>query len=104
MNRSGGGFKRRERIRFFLLTSCAMTKKRKNLFIAIGSLLVLLLLFWIFKGSGSANADLITTTVKKGEFLINVTSTGELKAKNSEDIMGPTGMRNAGVWQVKISD
>ena len=31
----------------------------------------------------------ITTAVKKGEFLVHVTATGELKAKRSEKIKGP---------------
>ena len=81
-----------------------MTKRKKKLFIAIGSMVLLLILFWIFKGTAGSNSELITTSVKKGDFYVNVNSTGELQAKHSEDIVGPTGMRNAGVWQVKISD
>lgn len=33
-----------------------------------------------------------------------VSATGELKAKNSEEIKGPTGMRAAQIYQVTISD
>src|SRR5687767_10547540 len=55
-------------------------------------------------GCGESAGEDVKVTVKKGEFLITVTSTGELQAKNSENILGPVGMRNAGVWQVKISD
>jgi len=46
----------------------------------------------------------LTTKVKKGEFKIYVTATGELKAKNSEKIRGPQGMRSARIYQTTISD
>jgi multidrug efflux pump subunit AcrA (membrane-fusion protein) len=46
----------------------------------------------------------LSTTVKKGEFKIYVAATGELKAKNSEEIKGPGGMRSAQIWQATISD
>ena len=81
-----------------------MQKRRRTIFFSAGGLLLLLLLWWFFKGRGGADQDKITTTVKKGDFFITVTSTGELQAEHSENIMGPIGMRNAGVWQVKISD
>ena len=81
-----------------------MSKRRKrNIFIASGAVLLLLIIWYAKSGSGSGS-EKILATVKKGDFFIRVTSTGELQAKNSEDIVGPTGMRNAGVWQVKISD
>ncbi len=48
-------------------------------------------------------ADL-KTTIKKGEFKIHVTATGELQAKRSEKIRGPQGMRAAGIWNTTISD
>jgi multidrug efflux pump subunit AcrA (membrane-fusion protein) len=81
-----------------------MLKKRRTL-LALGLTgAALLLLTWSFGWKKSGNSDSIMVTVKKGDFLINVISTGELQARNSENIMGPIGMRNAGVWQVKISD
>ncbi len=55
-------------------------------------------------GKGKAQAKSISTTVKKGEFKIYVAATGELKAKNSEEIKGPSGMRSAQIWQATISD
>ncbi len=53
---------------------------------------------------GKAQAKSLSTTVKKGEFKIYVAATGELKAKNSEEIKGPSGMRSAQIWQATISD
>jgi multidrug efflux pump subunit AcrA (membrane-fusion protein) len=81
-----------------------MTKRRRTILISAGAGALILLLIWAFgfrKGSGSES---LLVKVKRGDFSITVISTGELQARNSENIMGPMGMRNAGVWQVKISD
>lgn len=54
-------------------------------------------------GSGSGESD-IMVPVKSGSFEVTVTTTGELNAKNTEDIKGPSGLRQAGIYNVKISD
>ncbi len=46
----------------------------------------------------------ITTTIQKKEFVITVTATGELKAKRSEKIQGPQGMRSARIFNTTITD
>jgi hypothetical protein len=46
----------------------------------------------------------IKVPVSSGPFEATVTVTGELKARNSLDIQGPTGLRAAGLWQVQITD
>ncbi len=46
----------------------------------------------------------LVVPVKKGEFKIFVTATGELKAKNSLEIKGPSGMRSAQIYNATISD
>ncbi|MEM9820761.1 MAG: HlyD family secretion protein [Bacteroidota bacterium] len=46
----------------------------------------------------------VKTIVKKGAFVVKVTATGELKAKRSEKIRGPQGMRSARIYQTTISD
>ncbi len=45
----------------------------------------------------------ITIKPKYGVFVSNVTSTGELKAKNSIDIRGADNARSIGIWQMKIT-
>ncbi len=55
-------------------------------------------------GKGKSQTKSLSTKVKKGEFKIYVAATGELKAKNSEEIKGPSGMRSAQIWQATISD
>ncbi len=46
----------------------------------------------------------VLAEVKKGVFRMDVTTTGELDAKNSIEIMGPNGLRTANIWQVKIDN
>ncbi len=55
-------------------------------------------------GKEKEQAKNLFAPVKKGEFKIYVAATGELKAKNSEEIKGPSGMRAAQIWQATISD
>ncbi|MDX2247879.1 MAG: HlyD family efflux transporter periplasmic adaptor subunit [Bacteroidia bacterium] len=50
----------------------------------------------------SASQDIIVSP-QKGKFDVSVTSTGELQAKNSIQIYGPQGGRQAGIYQMKIS-
>ena len=44
----------------------------------------------------------ILSDVKKGEFVVDITTTGELEAKNSVEIQGPKGLRLYRIWQVTI--
>ena len=58
----------------------------------------------IFSAKDNEQAKELVVNVKKGEFKIYVTATGELKAKNSEKIKGPQGMRSAYIYNATISD
>lgn len=53
---------------------------------------------------GKKSDDALTSKVAFGNFSIDVTTSGELEAKNSENILGPAGMREVRIWQVQISD
>ena len=55
-------------------------------------------------GSTEAQAENLSAVVQRGEFKIRVTATGELKAKNSVQIKGPSGMRPAGIYNTTIQD
>lgn len=80
-----------------------MIKNKRNL--AIGGVVILsLIIFFVMSGSGASDASEITITVEKGEFIVDVTTTGELEAKNSTEIMGPSGLRNYRIWQVNLQD
>jgi len=63
-----------------------------------------LLLPLIFFSSSEVESKSITTVVKKGDFEIGVTSSGELEAQNSENIMGPDGIMQIRIYNVKITD
>ncbi len=79
--------------------------KRKNIFILLG-LLLLVFLVWYFTRPSKSVGESIKVPVKQGEFVIDVTTTGELEARSSEKIMGPNpaGLRNARIWQYRIED
>ncbi len=58
--------------------------------------------FYFTRGARSDSS--ITAKVAFGNFKIDVTTSGELEAKNSENIVGPAGLREVRIWQVQISD
>ncbi len=55
-------------------------------------------------GKNKEQVKNLSVPVKKGEFKIYVAATGELKAKNSQKIKGPQGMRGAQIYNATISD
>lgn len=72
-------------------------KKFRFIFYIVGIIIIVFILTNIFfkdKKSG----DEITTKVKFGTFTVDVTITGELEAKSSEDIYGPQGLNTVGIW------
>lgn len=61
-------------------------------------------LFW-FASSGKSGADNdVIVTPKRGEFFVTVTTTGELQAKSSIQVMGPQNARAASIWQMKMTN
>ena len=71
--------------------------------LAIPLLLVLsILLFLVLKGGSSSSDSDLLITPEYGEFQINIVTSGELEAKSSVDILGPTGLQAARIWQVKL--
>ena len=74
----------------------------RKVLIGIGTVIVLSVVFFAVKGrSGSDTAD-IMVAVQKGAFQVDVETTGELEAKNSVKIIGPTKLREFRIHQVKI--
>ena len=78
-------------------------KKSKVYLISLAALL-LIVIIWIFAGSGPEEETTVKVPVKSGRFDITVTTTGELEAKSSEKIMGPVNLRDFRIWEVKIED
>ena len=76
--------------------------KQKKWWLA-GGVALLVTVVWFFTGAASEE-DTLTHLVKRGNFEISVFCSGELEAKNSVSIDGPTGLREFGIWQIKIAD
>lgn len=69
---------------------------KKLIFISIGILAVLIISIIIFnKVTGGESSEYLKVEVKRGEFEILVTTTGELQAENSEDITAPQTLRTS---------
>jgi len=77
---------------------------KKQIYIGLGIIVLIILALWYFLGGESSSIETISTEVKRGEFRITVTTTGELEAKNAEEIRGPDKLRNVRIYRVKISD
>jgi len=80
--------------------------KRKNILTIVISLVLFVALIWYFSSSADSELETIMVKVQQGEFVIDVTTTGELEARSSEKIQGPNPMklRNARIWQYRIED
>ena len=75
---------------------------KRNYFIIGGVALVLLAGFFIFRRTKANDSTEIIAPVKKGEFKVEVETTGELEAKNSVKILGPTGVIQFQIWEVTL--
>lgn len=77
--------------------------KYKYVFIGLAVVFVIAL-FYYFSNSGDDGSTGIKVPVEKGEFVIDIITTGELEAKNSVEILGPQGTRNFRIWNMTIQD
>ena len=83
-------------------TNTLMAKK-----IIIPLVIIVLLLvgyFVFFNESASEEGAELTTRVKRDDLQIDVTVSGELEAKNSVQIMGPSGLQRARIWRVQLEN
>jgi HlyD family secretion protein len=76
--------------------------QKKYIYMIAGIILLVIIALIFF--TRTDKTGLITAKVKKGNFQIDVTTTGELSAKSSEKIYGPTRMREVQIYQAKIQD
>lgn len=78
---------------------------KKYLFPISGILLTGLAIWYFTSGTTTTEQTAqLTVPVRQGEFLMNVIATGELQAKRSEKIVGPSGMRTNQIYQTNITD
>lgn len=73
--------------------------------IIIGGIIIGIgMIYYAVRDSQNDGLGDILVPVKKGLFEVNITTTGELEAKNSVKIIGPTGLRAFRIWNVNIQD
>lgn len=77
---------------------------KRNLIIGGGLIVVILIVFLFVKGTGKTEAAEILADVQHGTFRIEIETTGELEAKNSVKILGPSTLRDFRIWQVTIQN
>jgi HlyD family secretion protein len=75
---------------------------KRNLIIGAGIISVLLIGFFVVRANKEAATSDILTSVKRGEFRMEIETTGELDAKNSVKILGPSQLRDFQIFQVTI--
>lgn len=76
----------------------------RSITVSSSVLIVVFSLAW-FASSGKSGSDPdVILTPKRGEFFVTVTTTGELQAKSSIQVMGPQNARAASIWQMKITN
>lgn len=65
-------------------------------------MVVLSIIYFVARGSKSTDAKDILVSVKSGKFRVEIETTGELEAKNSVKITGPTALRDFRIWNITI--
>lgn len=74
--------------------------QKKYIYPGIGLLLILFV--WYAFGTSSTEGTDLLVSPKTGKFEVTVTTTGELRAKNSTSIRGPEGIREFRIFNVTI--
>src|SRR5688572_20475747 len=75
---------------------------KRNLLIGAIAVVALLIVFFFVRGRTKSEVADIITDVKRGPFKVEIETTGELEAKNSVKILGPSSLREFGIFQVNI--
>lgn len=78
--------------------------RKRLLWIASIVVVALIILAIVNPFSSVTSATPLYYTVAHGPFQVEVTTTGELRSAQSEDITGPENLRKIGIYQVKITD
>ncbi|MCC5929682.1 MAG: HlyD family efflux transporter periplasmic adaptor subunit [Cyclobacteriaceae bacterium] len=81
-----------------------MRKSKKIISVSVIIVALTLSYMLVFNNVVGSGENAIMSTIKRGDFQIEIITTGELEAKNSVDIMGPRKLRDARIWRVTIED
>jgi multidrug efflux pump subunit AcrA (membrane-fusion protein) len=77
---------------------------KKKIIIGLVAVAVLVSGFLFFNITEKTDITEIIVPVSTGKFIVDITTTGELEAKNSVKIMGPSGLRQFRIYSVSIQD
>jgi HlyD family secretion protein len=77
--------------------------RKKLLPYGIGLAIIIILLV-VFTGGSKDNTTEIIVPVQKGQFIVDITTSGSLEAKNSVEITGPKGLRRYRIWNITVQD
>lgn len=75
---------------------------KKKITLGIIAFIIIVTGIMMYNSSADTASNDIIIPVERGHFTIEITTTGELEAKNSVKIMGPARLRNFRVYQVNI--
>lgn len=77
---------------------------RDRRLLALGALLLVAIpTTWLLAGESGEESTAATAVVRRGEFAVTVSTSGELQALSAVEITGPEKAQQAGVYQLKIS-
>ncbi|HOI87651.1 MAG TPA: efflux RND transporter periplasmic adaptor subunit [Lentimicrobium sp.] len=82
----------------------SLPKPGRKIWFILPALLFVIAVIWYYSSDRTTKGPSVTAKVQSGDFSINVTTSGELEARKSENILGPSGLREVRIWQVQISD
>lgn len=77
---------------------------KKKLLIGAGIATVLIIVFIVVRKNSAGEIADVMAPVKHGQFRVEIETTGELEAKNSVKILGPTQLRDFRIWEVTIQN
>lgn len=84
------------------MRSNKLYKQMKKRYLIPAIFIGLSIIAWFVFGGDAGDSVELTTTPKKGEFVVDVTTTGELRAKSSVEIRGPQGGRDVRLFNLTI--
>jgi len=77
---------------------------KKRLIVIVSAILIVFIGYFAVKGNKGTEVASLLVNVKTGRFQVDIETTGELEAKNSTKILGPSRLRDFRLFNVAIND
>ena len=74
----------------------------RKIIIPVVLVVAIAMVYLLFGRNTNAETDNLLINVQKGEFVVDINTTGELEAKNSVKILGPRAMRQYQIYEVPL--